>query len=259
MTGTSICFCISYAAVSALDCGDLTSPEQDHAAIAKEYSLAGNKLCALEHRKRDSEIYDDVDANFNLAVSFEDLGQYNDAVRSWKRAHSLSPNDEDIISAHGQCIDKAKEETENRPCAVSKREDCDFDIINAKDLTMEIWGRDYLRRKPVLVTFDNGASDWTSPELWKFERLTHDYGDEDIMAGYSEILVKTHGQGYQSMKLADFVDKQILRANMSEEAMYMLEPGLFKRTDLPETLNLPEVITQSWFLSNTSINPHVCM
>ena len=43
-----------------LACGDVDSVEVDHAALASKYTAQGNHECALKHRLKDAEIFDDA-------------------------------------------------------------------------------------------------------------------------------------------------------------------------------------------------------
>ena len=49
---------------------------------------------------------------------------------------------------------------------------CNIDRVSVEDLDSARFERDFRYKRPVIVTFPNGASDWTDPEEWSLEELT---------------------------------------------------------------------------------------
>ena len=66
---------------------------------------------------------------------------------------------------------------------------CDFDIVKATDMTRERFEKEYFDKKPFVISFENGASEWTDPDLWVPESLAKRHGNKFALGGYSEILV----------------------------------------------------------------------
>lgn len=64
--------------------------------------------------------------------------------------------------------------------------------------------------RPVLINFPEGAASWTDPSLWMLNRLRDRYGQVDVMVGYSDLLVKNRGRGYNLMRLRDYIDYHML-------------------------------------------------
>ena len=49
---------------------------------------------------------------------------------------------------------------------------CNIDRVSVRDLDSERFEREFRYKRPVIVTFPNGASDWTEPDKWSVEQLT---------------------------------------------------------------------------------------
>jgi tetratricopeptide (TPR) repeat protein len=80
-------------------CPGLEDQSLDHSQLALQYTKLGNHECALQHRKVDQEIHNDVDSLFNLAEAFERVGDMEDALKTWAKAARAAPNDEEIQAA----------------------------------------------------------------------------------------------------------------------------------------------------------------
>lgn len=52
---------------------------------------------------------------------------------------------------------------------------CTIDRVSVLDLTPERFEREYRLQKPVLITFPNGASDWTDTSLWTEKHIRKEY------------------------------------------------------------------------------------
>ena len=57
---------------------------------------------------------------------------------------------------------------------------CNIDRVSVLDLDSERFEREFRYKRPVIVTFPNGASDWTEPDKWSVEQLTR---SEDGVGG----------------------------------------------------------------------------
>jgi hypothetical protein len=62
----------------------------------------------LQHRKRDVELHNDIDALFNLALAYEDLKMFGEAAGIWKQAQNIDPADPDIQQGYQQCSELAQ-------------------------------------------------------------------------------------------------------------------------------------------------------
>jgi len=105
----------------------------------------------------------------------------------------------------------AEEDDWGSECAVDAGPgSCACEELDVTTLSAGRWNKEYLGKRPVLIRFPEGASSWTDPSLWEFQRLRQRYGSLDVMAGYSDLLVKNRGRGYNMMRLRDYIDYHIM-------------------------------------------------
>lgn len=86
---------------------------------------------------------------------------------------------------------------------------CTIARKNAKDLSSLEFEREYRYKKPLIVTFNNGAAGWTRPESWSVRSLKQEYGDWLVLSGNSLEIVRHGGNGDVESSLTQFVDKLI--------------------------------------------------
>ena len=105
-----LCLCPS-GCVADDHCRLESAVDADHSNLAVAFEDVGNWHCALQHRKRDAEIYNDLDAHYNLAFAFEKNGREDEAHASLKDALRLDPTDLDVQSK----LEQRKGLSLNRP------------------------------------------------------------------------------------------------------------------------------------------------
>lgn len=141
------------------DC-NLDSRNVDHYAEAQRYEKLGDWDCVLQHRQKDAELHKDGDALYNLAIAYEKIDRFQEAVSTWKAASQVEPLDNDILDALEQATGLLEDKHQQRQqievgadggtaavgSGVFKRADCDFDVVNARDMDMNLFERNYLNK-----------------------------------------------------------------------------------------------------------------
>lgn len=93
---------------------------------------------------------------------------------------------------------------------------CDIDRRFADDVTYEEFQRAYLYKRPLVLTFRNGAYDWTEPNLWTVSSLKSAYGQWSVMSGNSRDIVRKGGSGDLDTSFSKFVDEMDKEEDSSE-------------------------------------------
>lgn len=97
-------------------------------------------------------------------------------------------------------------------------EKCTIDKKYYHELTEEIFESVYRQKKPLIVTFDNGAFEWSEPELWTKPSLLGNQGDAYVRVGRADDIVTYGGNGNHVMTLKSFI------ANFVDGAENVKEP-----------------------------------
>ena len=95
---------------------------------------------------------------------------------------------------------------------------CNIDRVSVSDLPNERFEAEYRYQRPVIVTFPNGASDWTDPTKWTRDELVKAYSKWTIHSGDSLEIVRQGGNADHRSSFLDFINK--LQSNETEG-----EPG----------------------------------
>lgn len=61
-------------------------------------------------------------------------------------------------------------------------------------------------KKPLIVQFKNGASDWTDPTKWTKPSLLKMYRDWSILSGTSEDIVRSGGNGDTRTSFKEYLE-----------------------------------------------------
>ena len=61
-------------------------------------------------------------------------------------------------------------------------------------------------KKPLIVHFKNGASDWTDPMKWTKASLLKMYSDWSVLSGTSEDIVRKGGNGDTETSFYEYLD-----------------------------------------------------
>nr|KAG5708470.1 hypothetical protein BaRGS_026197 [Batillaria attramentaria] len=83
---------------------------------------------------------------------------------------------------------------------------CNIERISVKDLDPDRFEKEFRYKKPVLVTFPNGAADWTVPEKWSQDELRRTYGEWQTSSGSSVEIVRMGGNGDTRQSFVEFTD-----------------------------------------------------
>ena len=78
---------------------------------------------------------------------------------------------------------------------------------NAKSLSSQEFEKEFRYKKPLIVTFDDGAAGWTRPESWSVKSLKREYGNWLVLSGNSLELVRRGGNGHVESSFTQFVHK----------------------------------------------------
>lgn len=83
---------------------------------------------------------------------------------------------------------------------------CNIERRNADQLTAAEFERTYRFKKPVIVSFNNGARDWINPDEWTVESLKRAYGNKWVRSGNGREIVRHGGSGYVESSFVEYVD-----------------------------------------------------
>jgi hypothetical protein len=143
-----------------------------------------------QQEEDDLSDYDDVDYDDEATISFEETNSSNT----------------EVIQSATHDLDKWNSSCAERPGPHS----CMCEQIDVATLSASRWNTEFLGNRPVLINFPEGAASWTDPSLWMLDRLRRRYGQAEVMVGYSDLLVKNRGRGYNMMRLRDYIDYHML-------------------------------------------------
>ncbi|XP_060070677.1 uncharacterized protein LOC132550604 [Ylistrum balloti] len=117
---------------------------------------------------------------------------------------------------------------------------CTIDRLSALDLTSEQFERSYRYKKPVIVTFPNGAKDWTQPDRWSVKSLKREYGKWSVLYGNSLEIVRRGGNGHMTTSFTDYVDKLMKDRDAMGDPFYIFDRSFYNDSTLPKTLKPPK-------------------
>ncbi|XP_055353035.1 jmjC domain-containing protein 8-like, partial [Paramacrobiotus metropolitanus] len=122
---------------------------------------------------------------------------------------------------------------------------CDFDRISVSDLSEEVFEREYRYKKPVLIHFPNGASEWTNIENWTLQALLSAYGSQEIASGRgTDFFLHLHSDyGTFRMSLENFLSTIMDSRDAHKELYYLYNKGLLNDSSgLLNTLCVPKFL-----------------
>ncbi|XP_063437147.1 bifunctional arginine demethylase and lysyl-hydroxylase psr-1-like isoform X1 [Mytilus trossulus] len=117
---------------------------------------------------------------------------------------------------------------------------CTVTRKDAKYFTNAEFEKDFRFKKPLIVSFDNGASGWTRPESWSVESLKKEYGDWLVYSGSSLEIVRRGGNGNVESSFTKFVDQLIRSKDDKGEPLYIFDRMFYNDSSLPTTLKPPK-------------------
>ncbi|XP_069142317.1 LOW QUALITY PROTEIN: uncharacterized protein [Argopecten irradians] len=117
---------------------------------------------------------------------------------------------------------------------------CNIDRLSVSDLTNEQFEREYRYKKPVIVTFPNGAKDWTDPDRWSVKNLKREYGKWSVLYGNSLEIVRRGGNGHLQTSFSEYVDKLMNDRDAMGDPFYIFDRSFYNDSTLPKTLKPPK-------------------
>ena len=117
---------------------------------------------------------------------------------------------------------------------------CDIERRDAESISVQEFESTFRFKKPVLITFPNGAADWTNPSLFQRHHLTKLYSHWSVSSGRSLDIVKFGGSGKHQTSFSEYVEEMMDDKNdVSSEPMYLFDRHFFQDTDLADSLQIP--------------------
>lgn len=97
---------------------------------------------------------------------------------------------------------------------------CSIERVAFNNLPEARFETEFRFKKPVLVTFPNGASDWTEPRLWTRFELSKAYSKWTIHSGQSLEIVRKGGNAKHASSFQEFLTNLMVdRKNGTHEPM----------------------------------------
>ncbi|XP_060593722.1 uncharacterized protein LOC132748180 isoform X2 [Ruditapes philippinarum] len=116
---------------------------------------------------------------------------------------------------------------------------CNIERKSADELTESDFETNYRYKKPLLVTFKNGAKDWTNPEKWTVESLKQEYGKWTVLSGNARDIVRRGGSGYIDTSFSEYVDRIMTANDNTKEPSYVFDREFYNDSSLPSTIKPP--------------------
>ncbi|KAK7474975.1 hypothetical protein BaRGS_00033786 [Batillaria attramentaria] len=118
---------------------------------------------------------------------------------------------------------------------------CNIKRISVKDLDLERFEAEFRFKKPVIVTFPNGAADWTVPEKWSQDYLRKTFGLQQASSGTADNILGNYGQASGQHSFTDFTDRLMRQTSpgSSDARWYVWDRGFYKNANISSSLRLP--------------------
>ncbi|XP_022287534.2 uncharacterized protein LOC111100176 isoform X2 [Crassostrea virginica] len=117
---------------------------------------------------------------------------------------------------------------------------CTVDRRDVGDLTVKEFEETYRFKKPVIVSFPQGASGWTDPRKWALPSLKKEYGQWYVLSGNSLEIVRKGGNGDVQSSFTEFVDSLMQDRDEIGEPFYIFDRMFYNDSSLPRTLKPPK-------------------
>ncbi|CAG5132383.1 unnamed protein product [Candidula unifasciata] len=119
---------------------------------------------------------------------------------------------------------------------------CNIERVSFNNLPEARFETEFRFKKPVLVTFPNGAADWTEPGLWSRSELSKAYSKWTIHSGQSLEIVRTGGNARHASSFQEFLTNLMAdkKTGTLEPMHYVFDRSFYGRSNLPKTLHLPK-------------------
>ncbi|CAC5382402.1 unnamed protein product [Mytilus coruscus] len=148
---------------------------------------------------------------------------------------------QDIIEKPEEVSSTGWREADQRVIAKYDSTICKIEKRKIEELSSEEFEKVYRYKKPVIVTFPNGANDWADADKWTVSNLKKEYGDFRIYSGNAREIVRRGGNGEVGSSFSDFVDKLIQEEDETGEPLYVFDRNFYNSSTLPKTLKPPNI------------------
>ncbi|XP_029638189.1 uncharacterized protein LOC115213383 isoform X2 [Octopus sinensis] len=119
---------------------------------------------------------------------------------------------------------------------------CDIDRKSISDITSKEFEHQYRLRKPLILTFQNGAKDWINSSMWSRSELKKKYGQWLLLVGNAREIVRHGGNGHIQTSVEDFLDDKMQKTNLQGEPLYVFDRYFYQDSDLPSSLKFPKLL-----------------
>ncbi|XP_062503097.1 uncharacterized protein LOC134180041 [Corticium candelabrum] len=133
---------------------------------------------------------------------------------------------------------------------------CNIERRDANSVTVDEFESLYRFKKPLLLTFPNGAADWTDPDLFQRRKLLDLYSYWSVSSGRLLDIVRSGGSASNSF--GEYVEEMLNKRNeISDEPFYIFDRHFFQDSELQHSFRPPHLLaneegTDRFFLMGTS-------
>lgn len=96
---------------------------------------------------------------------------------------------------------------------------CDIDRKSILDITSKEFEDQYRLKKPLILTFHNGARDWINSSMWSRSEIKKKYGQWLLLVGNAREIVRHGGNGHIQTSVDDFLDDKMQKTNLQGEPL----------------------------------------
>ncbi|OQV13413.1 putative JmjC domain-containing protein 8 [Hypsibius exemplaris] len=119
---------------------------------------------------------------------------------------------------------------------------CDIDQMSARDITPELFEKEYRFKKPLVIHFPDGADGWTKADLWTLQALLKAYGKWEVGSGKGVDIVRHGGNGHYKSSFEEYVMGIMEERDEHREPFYMFDRNFYNQSALPKSMHPPEYL-----------------
>ncbi|KAK7462076.1 hypothetical protein BaRGS_00038524, partial [Batillaria attramentaria] len=123
---------------------------------------------------------------------------------------------------------------------------CNIKRVSVNDLDGERFEKEFRYKNPVLITFPNGAADWTVPEKWSQDYLRKNYGQRQMDTGSSLEILRGNGHTNKRHSFIEFTDRLMRQTfqGSDEARSFVWDHGFYREADFSSSLRLPPYLAE---------------
>ncbi|XP_050411586.1 uncharacterized protein LOC126826653 isoform X1 [Patella vulgata] len=135
---------------------------------------------------------------------------------------------------------------------------CSIERVSVHDISHEKFETEYKHKKPLIIQFTQGASDWTDVNQWIPFQLIEKYGSHVLYSGKPREIVRHGGNGDTETRLDYFINELMTSSyNASNKTdLYVFDRYFFKESNLyikaPPYLEQQDGVDDSMFFLGAS-------